>query len=251
MTVLALLLLLAALVGAAVWAKFHGWFHPGNAMKYAPSRLQPDPESSLQGKTIFCLGSSVTRGMASRGVSFVDYIARLDGCIMIREAVSASTLADTSPRSYLRRLRRHPAVKQPIDCFLCQLSTNDATFCSHMGKVSDSYDPSSFDSRTSVGGMETIIAFARETWGCPIVFFTGTRFDNPRYHKEVNLLLELEEKWNITVIDLWHDEKLNQLTQEERRLYMNDGIHPTMAGYLLWWTPVIRQALRKTLEGTK
>ena len=202
MIALALLLFLAALTGVGVWAKFHGWFRPGNSGKYSPSRLRPEPESPLRGKTIFCLGSSVTRGMASRGISFTDYLARLDGCVVIREAVSASTLADTSPHSYLRRLMRHPAVKQPIDCFLCQLSTNDATFYSALGKVSDSFDPAAFDTKTSLGGMEAVIAFARKTWGCPVVFFTGTRYDNPRYHKLVNRLLELEEKWGITVIDL-------------------------------------------------
>ena len=243
MMVFALLLLLAALAGIGVWAKFHGWFRHGNGREYSPSRLEPDPESPLAGKTIFCLGSSVTGGLSSCGISFVDYIARLGGCTMIKEAVSASTLADISSRSYLRRLRRHPAVKRPIDCFLCQLSTNDATFYSALGRVSESFDPNDFDTKTSVGGMEAIIAFVRETWGCPIVFFTGTRYDNPRYHKLVNQLLRLEEKWGITVIDRWHDEAMDRLTQEERRLYMNDDVHPTMAGYLLWWTPVIQRKL--------
>ena len=238
-----LFLLAAAAVGVAVWARFHGWLRPGNSREYDPRRVQPDPGSPLRGKTIFCLGSSVTAGMSSLGVSFTDYLSRADGCVVIREAASASTLADVAPNSYLRRLRRHPAVNKPVDCFLCQLSTNDATFYIQLGRISDSFDPADYETRTTAGGMEAIIAFARKTWGCPIVFFTGTRYDNPRYHKMVNLLLDLEEKWGIRVIDLWNDPEMNRIDPADYHLYMNDGVHPTKAGYLLWWTPALRRGL--------
>ncbi len=238
-------LLLAACIGAGVWIKLHGSFRPGNGPAYDPKQVHPDPASPLRGKTIFCLGSSVTAGMAARGVSFVDYMAKIDGCTMIEEAVAASTLADRGPRSYLRRLRRHPATKHPIDCFLCQLSTNDATFRSSIGQISDSFDPADFDVKTTVGGMEAIIAFAEKTWNCPVVFYTGTRYDNPRYHKLVNLLLELQEKWGIEVIDLWHDGEMCRVSETDYKLYMNDGVHPTKAGYLHWWTPAIQKQLYK------
>ena len=78
--------------------------------------------------------------------------------------------------------------------------------------------------KTTVGGMEAIIAFAEKTWNCPVVFYTGTRYDNPRYHKLVNLLLELQEKWGIEVIDLWHDEEMGRVSAEDYKLYMNDGV---------------------------
>lgn len=241
------LIILAAAIGAGVLFKLHGSLRPGNGSQYDLRQVHPDPVSLLRGKTIFCLGSSVTAGMASHHISFVDYIARIDGCTMIKEAVAASTLADRGRRSYIRRLERHPATKHPIDCFLCQLSTNDATFRSSIGKVSDSFDPADFDTKTTVGGMEYIIAFAQRTWDCPVVFFTGTRYDNPRYHKLVNLLLELQEKWEIEVIDLWHDPQMNKVSASDYKLYMNDGVHPTKAGYLNWWTPAIEKTLCKVL----
>ena len=30
---------------------------------------------------------------------------------------------------------------------------------------------------------------------------------------------------------------MNAVGAEDYALYMADGIHPTQAGYLLWWTP--------------
>jgi len=243
---LAFFLIFALLAAALVWFKFHGFgtLNPGNGHEFDLKNIYALPEETpLHGKVIFCLGSSVTYGMASKKVSFVDYIAKRNGCTMIKAAISASTLADVGPISYIKRLKRHPMTKKPIDCFLCQLSTNDATFMQRLGKISDSFEMEDFDTKTTIGGIEYIIAFAKKAWDCPIVFFTGTRYDNPRYHRMVNQLLELEEKWNITVIDLWHNRKMNRISAEEYRLYMSDGVHPTQAGYLNWWTPAIEDGL--------
>lgn len=247
----AFLISLVLLIAVFVWFKLHGFgtFNPGNSHEYDLKNVAVlSEETPLHGKVIFCLGSSVTYGMASRRVSFADYIAKRNGCTMIKAAISASTLADTGPISYIKRLRRHPMRKKPVDCFLCQLSTNDATFLQRLGKISDSFDIDDFDTKTTIGGIEYIIAYVKKTWDCPIVFLTGTRYDNPRYHRMVNQLLELEEKWDITVIDLWHNRKMNRISDEEYKLYMSDGVHPTQAGYLNWWTPVIEEGLYRIFE---
>lgn len=51
------------------------------------------------------LGSSVTYGAASQGVSFADFIARRNGCEAIKEAVSGTTLVDNGSDSYVSRLK--------------------------------------------------------------------------------------------------------------------------------------------------
>ena len=50
-------------------------------------------------------------------------------------------------------------------------------------------------------------------------------------------------KWNIGIIDLYRDEALNNITAEERDLYMADNVHPTRAGYRDWWTPKFEEVL--------
>ena len=41
----------------------------------------------------------------------------------------------------------------------------------------------------------------------------------------------------VTLIDLYSNADFNDLSKEKRKLYMVDNVHPTRAGYLLWWTP--------------
>ena len=61
----------------------------------------------------------------------------------------------------------------------------------------------------------------------------------------VELLQQIAGKWEIAVIDMWNDAEFNVLTEGQRALYMADGIHPTQAGYLEWWTPYIGKYLIK------
>ena len=105
----------------------------------------------------------------------------------------------------------------------------------------------SFDTGTITGSMEYIIAYARKTWGCPVIFYTGTRYDSPEYEAMVRRLLELQQKWGIGVIDLWNDPQMNAVSPEDYALYMYDSIHPTRAGYRDWWTPKFAAALTELL----
>ena len=205
-------------------------------------------ENPLQGKTVVFLGSSVTYGSASQGVSFAEYIAARNDCVSVKEAVSGTTLLD-GPSSYIRRLRE---LEPPqADLFVCQLSTNDASQSKPLGTVSGSGKASDFDTSTVAGAIEYIIVYARETWNCPVVFYTNPRYDSPAYGRMVELLYRASEKWGITVIDMWNDRDFNAITEEQRALYMADSIHPTQAGYLEWWTPMMERTLYRVMEEWK
>ncbi len=209
---------------------------PGNAEQYHLENVRPLADSPLAGKRLLFLGSSVTKGSASMEVSMADYIRVLDSCEVVKEAASGTTLADKSGSSYLSRLKKLDT-NQAFDVVVVQLSTNDATRKIPLGTVSDSMDLQSFDTATTVGSMEAIILYVRETWDCPVVFYTGTKYESEEYQAMVDALLALQEKWSIGVIDLWNDAEMNAVSEEDYALYMNDGVHPTQAGYLLWWVP--------------
>ena len=70
-------------------------------------------------KRIIFLGSSVTFGSASGGVSFADIICEKNGYEMIKEAVSGTTLVDSDDQSYVSRLRNIDC--DSADLFICQL----------------------------------------------------------------------------------------------------------------------------------
>ena len=223
---------------------------PGNAEKFHPENIQPHTESPLKGKTIIYLGSSVTYGSDSLGVSFVEYIDRLNGTTSVKEAVSGTTLVtkdDASGSSYIPRMKTiNPDI--PADAFICQLSTNDATRHMPLGKISEGFELADFDTETVAGAIEYIIAYAGKTWHCPVLFYTGTRFDCEEYGEMVKLLLGIQKKWKIGVIDLWNDKALHAISKKDYNLYMSNPIHPTQAGYLLWWTPAMEAYLYEFLK---
>lgn len=199
----------------------------------------------LKGKRLCFLGSSVTYGEAAMGFSFADFIAARNGCSYVKEAVSGTTLADVHEDSYVDRMVKNIDPSDHFDAFICQLSTNDASEHIPLGKISSSKRLEDFDTATVIGAIEYIICYALATWKCPVIFYTGTRFANKQYDKMVELLYELQKKWDIKIIDLWNNEVMNAVSRRDYRLYMADEIHPTRAGYLKWWTPVIEQELYK------
>lgn len=201
----------------------------------------------ISGKRIIFLGSSVTYGAASKGVSFADFIAQRNGCEAIKEAVSGTTLMDNGSDSYVSRLRMLNA-EGKIDLFLCQLSTNDASRRSPVGTLSENFSMEDFDTKTTAGAIEYIIAYAKKKYGCTVVFYTSPRYDSKEYGKLVELLEKIRKKWGISVIDMWNDDSFNKISDEQRAKYLADPIHPTKAGYLEWWTPYFESSVSEILK---
>ena len=218
---------------------------PGNQAEYDIRNITPNGNSPLNGKHVIFLGSSVTFGAASMEQSFVEVLAAKDGLIPLKEAVSGTTLVDDvhDGSSYLERMKKLDR-SFSADLFVCQLSTNDATQQKPIGRISD--EP--YDTATIAGAIQEVVAYAKDTWNCPVVFYTGTRYDSDLYGEMVHLLAKIAEKMGIKVIDLWNNEEMSTVTEEEYDLYMADGIHPTKAGYLLWWSPKIEKGLLEAIR---
>ena len=184
----------------------------------------------LKNKTIFFLGSSVTYGSAAGGVSMAEMLAERCGCTCIKEAVSGTTLADVNERSYVSRLKR-AEVTGPIDLFVCQLSTNDAKRNIPLCDVERA--------------IREIIALVEERYACPIVFYTGTRYESEAYERMIALLYDLQREYGFAVLDLFYDEEMSAVSEVDYHRYMKDPIHPTLLGYREWWTPKFAEFLRE------
>lgn len=221
---------------------------PGNRAEYDFSQIVPMENSPLAGKQMAILGSSVAYGEASEGYAVGEYLCARFGCELTKETVSGTTLVAGKKNSYVSRLYNLDP-EANFDLFICQLSTNDATMRKPLGEISGSKNLEDFDTSTITGAMEYIICYAQETWGCPVVFFTGSRYDSEAYGAMVDRLLELQEKWGIWVLDLWSSDEFNAISDAKRDLYMNDGIHPTKAGYRDWWGPEQERQLLEYLAG--
>lgn len=219
----------------------------GNLPSYAPSHQTLNPKSPLMGRRIAFLGSSITAGAGALEDSFVDYLVATDGVIAIKEAVSGTTLAGNAPDSYVQRLYHRIPVTQPLDAFVCQLSTNDGRHDKAMGQVTGAQQRHGFDETTTLGAIETIVAYVQQHWAVPIVFFTCVRKHDANYGKLVQQLKVLQKKWHFTIIDLWQDPVV-KAENRAQPLAMVDDAHPTRLGYRNIWTPIFRQQLTDVLR---
>ena len=217
-----------AIVGLFYLIYIFGWLNIGNFRKIKSSNEQ----NELSGKNFIFLGSSVTKGMAAYGKSFVDMIAARNHSNVIKEAVSGTTLVEKGKKNYITRLKKIDK-NTPCDVFICQLSTNDATKRKPLGTISDSKD--------ICGAIEYIIAYAKETWNCPVVFYTNPYYTSKAYARMVEALDAIAEKWEIDVVRLWNNEDINM--KFNRISFRNDEIHPTRKGYEAI-TPIFEQALK-------
>ena len=186
----------------------------GNAEEYSVANTETVPNSPVKGNTYYWLGSSVTRGESSEKESMVDFFAKKYDCTCIKEAVSGTTLNTLNPNSYVERFERYLSSAdkaEHLDGFICQLSTNDTKNADALGLVMPDFitNADAFDTATTFGAMEYIIAKVRENWDCPIYFYTNPPYTNSVYPKMVEALEKIAAKCEITVIDLYHDEDFN------------------------------------------
>lgn len=214
-----------------------------------------DDSDVLSGKTIVWLGSSVTYG---DGYSMAEVIDENHSAVnTYKYAISGTMLVNTNDSSYVARMKEIDP-DMDVDLFVVQLSTNDATAKQTLGEVSAEAEQKDFDDTTIVGAMETIIAYAKETWNCPVVFYTGTYYESEEYQLMVDKLYELKDKWGISIVDLWNNEKLKEMCLSgETNKYMKtkfgtenepDPIHPNADGYKELWTPVFEEVFKEVLS---
>lgn len=210
----------------------------GNSDKYSVENVETLENSPLDGMNICYLGSSVTYGASSLQESFVEFIAKRNGTTYVKESVSGTTLVTTGAGggSYVSRMKKLDKSAK-FDIFVCQLSTNDASQNKPLGTLD------STDTETICGAINTIIDYATTTWNCPVVFYTNAYYESESYSAMVEAVKQIAEVKDIRVIDLYTDTAFNDITSEQRSLYMADKIHPTKAGYLEWWTPKMEQVL--------
>lgn len=195
----------------------------------------------LQNKRILFLGSSITYGYSSNGISFVEYLEELEGIVPFKNAISGTTLMEKDKDSYVSRLKNIDK-NSIFDMVIVQLSTNDASMGLELGTYIDK-DPK----KTIGGAINYIIDYVRYIFDCPVIFYTSPYFESDNYKDMVNLLEQISEHKKINIINMYRDKEFNNINDEERKIYMMDNVHPTKDGYLKWWTPYFIKEINKLI----
>ena len=165
----------------------------GNGPAYALSKAGTSGYANkLKSRKFMFLGSSITAGLYSGKVSFVDYMDKRNGSKSVKLAKSGTTLARSKVAgSYVERLTKwcnaHPAYEP--DVFVCQLSLNDSMNGVPLGSIrgidmsrlTGKNDANANDylaklykrTNTVAGAIEFVTAYAYNRWpDCQVVFFT-------------------------------------------------------------------------------
>lgn len=215
---------------------------PGNSPKYSVNETETEL-GELNNHRVLFLGSSVTFGFGALGESFVDYLWKKDGLRAIKDAENGTTLVNVDAfvanDSYVARFQAD--LKDPApEAVVLQLSTNDARHGTHkLGEISDKH----YDTQTVTGAIEYILSEIKLLWHCPVIIYTNPNFGEPFYGEMVARVLELKEKWQFELIDLYHNDEF----KNQDSLYMADPIHPTLAGYREKWLPIFEEKLKEVL----
>lgn len=251
----------------------------GNASKYSPTWSEslvplPDQHEKLKDRNILFLGSSITYGSATDGVSFADYIEKRDEATVMKLAVSSTNMAwkTKTDGSYVNRLTNYGPNQFIPDIFACQLSLNDSLNGIALGSVPEldfnDLDEEKvqelYEKADTVGGaIGYITAYAQYYWpDCQIVFYTVRNNGyNTQYTKMRTMLYDAQKKYGmnqydkhmIEIIDMWSVKELTDVKShlETFCLYMYDNNHPKMAGYLHQWTPEFEKAFIKWMPPAK
>lgn len=192
----------------------------------------------------YFLGSSVTYGHANNGSSFVNEIQNLLQCVCVKEAVSGTTLANNGSNSYVARMLSNWDKNAKVDTLIVQLSTNDVSQNIARGTISDTKNPEDIDNTTTLGAIEYIIAYAKKTWNCEVVFYTNPKYNNAQYESLVKDLYQIQKKWGIGIVDFYYYKDMDPLSDETLASYMADAIHPNAMGYR-WMGEVFAEYLSK------
>jgi lysophospholipase L1-like esterase len=197
----------------------------------------------LANKTIYYLGSSVTRGHGGNtdGTSFADITASLTSNSYQKLAISGTNLAvvSGSSDSYAERLLSFDFTTQP-DVLVVQLSTNDFTHNISTGYVSDKTASADMDKTTITGAIEYIISYVKEVSPqTKVVLYTCTLGINLDIYKSyysyiTGTVRQLKQKWNdsLYVLDLLNADYISVSSYMQ-----SDGLHPTKEGYAQLYTP--------------
>ena len=280
--ILAVIAILGGTIGLSTYKQLvtvKGLKNVGNSADYNPDKYSMDPNSPIQGKTLLWLGSSVWQGFGtSESMSPALWMDAMTGTKSIIEVKGGTLLANVnaslggsmadqkldSSTSYYPRLTNHTKDTDPqVDLVVVQLSTNDSKGQCETGTVDpNAFDISAFDGSTTIGSIEQIISYARDTWGAKTLVIGGSYFEDEMTYsggqkKEIYLDMidkchQRDEKWGdqFEFLDLWHNDVMYEKVKTGDQLwrsYMSDAIHPTKKGYAEWWGPYMIQKLYEVL----
>lgn len=143
------------------------------------------------------------------------------------------------------------AKEESFDLVVLHGGVNDAWDSCAVGKISEGFDVSGFDTATCAGGLEELFSNAKKYFPnakiCFIANFStpsstiGRLSDMDEYFTEI---IKGCEKWGIPCLDLYNDRDFAEKFKVAEKVNTADFVHPVGKGYDLLY-PVVMAFLEK------
>lgn len=198
---------------------------------------------SLSGKKILILGDSINYGSSwSNGFANV-LMEEYPGAEVLNAAQSGKTLANNQIYSGLTLAQQNSFV---ADYILINGGINDLTRSVALGEIAASYDTSSLDTATMLGGLEYLFANVQNAMPtAKIVFFNTHKSKTLDLATQKNAWAKVDEicqKYGVVYVDIFNCGNYNPYIDAHKTTFTTDGTHLTEAGYRRFW-PMIKNAL--------
>lgn len=233
----------------------------------------------LSGKNVYAFGDSIVYGHNAPKQSFMHLLSDDYGMNLTMLAKNGATVVtadsyskedpeeETKDNYIINQIKGAPDEKPDVVVF--NGYTNDAygdsatdsfnsngahvNIWEHLGEIQGS-DATSFDTSTFCGGFEKIIYEMRKKWGdTPIVFITvhksgGRDWDTQCKLRE--LALEICDKWDVDVADIFKDTNLDTRDEGHMSQYIINGAgsHPNVSACIEFYIPVVSKKLNEVLS---
>lgn len=211
----------------------------------------------LKGRAGLFAGDSINHGLSSRDEmanTFKDgkggWAARVErdtGLVATNVGESGYHFTDVASNyGPINDLLKFNMTKD-FDYVILQGGVNDAPKKVPLGEISDSFDLKSFNTSTFAGGFERTLYNAVKYHGDTAAIAFIVTFKIPKNGTSVEAYYDIAkkicDKWGVSYLDLYNNEKLNADLKYDTFEHTNDGVHPDASGYELI-TPYVTEWMR-------
>ena len=192
------------------------------------------------GKRALFLGDSICAANCESGKSYRGWAGRIassTGMNCVNKGNSGASIS--TARGVNRVIKFYEKTKgYAYDFIIMHGGVNDAWESAPVGKMSDSFDPKSFNTATFAGGLEEL--FYNVTKDYPdaklgyIFNFATPSFNTGRIANMTeyyNVAKKICEKWGIPYLNMYEDKEFSALLNVTSNANLSDYLHPNTAGY--------------------
>ncbi|MFT8394339.1 MAG: SGNH/GDSL hydrolase family protein [Liquorilactobacillus ghanensis] len=182
---------------------------------------------SLVGKRIYAFGDSIICGHLYSKKGFVDFLAQQEGMKLRKYAVNGGSILP-GKLNILQQIFEAP--DQEPDFIIFDGGTNDAFKRNeqYFGSILKDSKANTYDLESYAGNFEKIIQTIKQKWPkAKIIFVAVPRLcsrNGSVQEKLHRLQIAAGRKWNITIIDMFADSKLNTVADQMRKKYTFDKL---------------------------